>query len=98
MISLERETLLSIRQAARRIPGRRGKPIHVSAVYRWIQRGVDGVRLEVVRVGGTTYTSAESLQRFSEALTQARHGDQPSPTRLRTSSNNARKELERHGF
>jgi hypothetical protein len=33
-----------------------------------MSRGVRGVRLEGVKVGGTTYTSVEALQRFAERL------------------------------
>jgi len=42
-----------------------GKRVHISAVYRWVQRGIKGVRLEAIRIGGTTYTSREALQRFA---------------------------------
>lgn len=38
--------------------------MHVSACYRWIQRGVRGITLEAVRIGGTLYTSVEALERF----------------------------------
>lgn len=33
--------------------------------------GVRGVRLEAVTIGGTTYTSREAIQRFSERLSGA---------------------------
>ena len=37
----------------------------ISAIYRWMQRGIKGVRLDAIRIGGTTYTSREALQRFA---------------------------------
>lgn len=70
MIDLTSETLIPIRDVPDRLPRRpSGKKLHVSAVYRWLQRGVGGVRLESVKVGGTTYTSAEALARFARAST-----------------------------
>lgn len=38
----------------------------------WAGRGVRGVRLETLHVGGRVYTSAEALQRFFEATTPTR--------------------------
>ena len=66
MIEIENEQLISLREVPKLLPARgNGKRIHISAVYRWAQRGVRGTRLEVIRVGGTTYTSREALQRFA---------------------------------
>jgi hypothetical protein len=72
MIAIDRETLLTLAQAARlRPPGRQGRPTHPSTIYRWISRGVRGCKLEAIRLGGTLYTSREALQRFAERLTGA---------------------------
>lgn len=66
-IDIEQETLLSMREVPDRLPRKpSGKRIHISAVYRWVSGGVGGVRLESIKIGGTTYTSAEALQRFAE--------------------------------
>jgi hypothetical protein len=69
---------------------RGSKPIHVSCIYRWALAGKKGIRLETLKVGGTLCTSVEALQRFFDALTEARYGPQlpahtpqwpePSPT------------------
>lgn len=65
MIDLETENLLSLHDVPKILPPRpNGKRVHISAIYRWAQRGIRGQRLEVIRVGGTTYTSREALQRF----------------------------------
>jgi hypothetical protein len=75
MIDLSCETLLTLSQAARlRPPSRGGRPTHPSTLYRWISRGLRGHKLEGIRLGGTTYTSREALQRFGERLTSG-----PSP-------------------
>jgi hypothetical protein len=73
MIDLIREKPLTFSQAARLIPSGMGDsgPAHVSTIYRWAQKGQDGVRLEAVRLGGRWVTSAEAIQRFVEAVTEA---------------------------
>ena len=69
MIEICSETLIPIREAPRHLPPRpNGKRIHISACYRWISRGVRGVYLEAIRIGGSTYTSKEALQRFADQL------------------------------
>ena len=71
MIDSTTEHLVPIRDVPKCLPPRpTGKRIHVSAVYRWLQRGVHGIRLESIKIGGTTYTSREALQRFADKLTQ----------------------------
>jgi len=78
MISVREETLIALRDAPKHLPPRaNGKRLHVSAVYRWIAKGVAGVVLEAVRIGGTTYTSLEALQRFAERLTGRRESIAP---------------------
>jgi len=42
----------------------------MSAVYRWITRGVRGVSLDSIKIGGTTYTNLEALQRFADELSE----------------------------
>lgn len=65
MLSDLTEHMLTLTEAARHLPGRP----HVSTLWRWYTRGVRGVRLETLVVGGRRYTSREALQRFSERLT-----------------------------
>jgi hypothetical protein len=50
-------------------PSRKGKPLNCSTVFRWIVKGVRGIRLEAARLGGQWFTSREALQRFAERLT-----------------------------
>ncbi len=68
MIDFNSERCLTLVEAAKLIPGRQDqKGLHVSAIYRWVARGVNGVRLETIRIGGRMHTSREALQRFFEA-------------------------------
>lgn len=70
MIELGKEDLMPLSTAARRIPGRKpGAGLNPSTLWRWAIRGVKGVKLETLIVGGTRYTSAQALQRFVNAST-----------------------------
>src|SRR4051812_43788931 len=78
MIDIRQETIFSLADAAR-LPflpqRRRGKRPHVATLYRWAQRGIRGIRLETIRVGGTLCTSAEAIQRFFQQLSCENHED-----------------------
>ena len=70
MIDISSECVLTLTEAAKRLPRRRaGKRPHVATLYRWAQRCLRGVQLETIQVGGTLCTSLEALQRFCERLT-----------------------------
>jgi hypothetical protein len=72
MIDPNAETLLSLTEAAKLLPRRRGgKKVRVSCCYRWTTTGSKGVVLESLQVGGTRCTSKEALARFFHALTRA---------------------------
>lgn len=86
MIDVAQERLVAITEVPARLPRRpNGRKVHVSAVYRWASRGIRGTKLEVVRIGGTTYSSIEALQRFADALTEASgpRADPPQTPRYR---------------
>ena len=71
-ISISGETLLSYAEAARSLPGR---GVNVSTIWRWVTRGVKGIRLETVTIGGRRFTSREALERFTAATTAATSGE-----------------------
>ncbi len=63
------EELLTLADAASELPRRRlGRRPDVSTLHRWVTRGLRGVRLEAVQVGGCRCTSREALLRFFEQL------------------------------
>lgn len=64
-IDLARESLLTLSAAATMLPGRP----HISTMHRWRLRGVRGVRLETILVGGRRYTSWQALERFAASIT-----------------------------
>ena len=66
------ESLLSLSQAARRVPPYRGRQTAPSTVFRWLTAGVklgDGttLRLEGLRLAGRWLVSVEGLDRFLAA-------------------------------
>lgn len=73
-IDVFQEHILTFSEATRLLPRRRaGRKPHVSTCYRWATRGLRGICLETIQVGGTTCTSREALQRFFERLQAANH-------------------------
>lgn len=76
MIDVCNEHLLSFTEAVKTLPSRPS----IVTIWRWRNRGVCGVKLEFVCLGGRTYTSLEALNRFFERVTAAKHG-QPAPSR-----------------
>ena len=77
MIDALTEQIISLTDAARILPARRGgKRVHVSCIYRWTNAGCRGVILESIQIGGTRCTSREALARFFDRLTHSQ-GDAP---------------------
>jgi hypothetical protein len=74
MDDLFRDELLTLAAAASLLPTRP----HVSTLWRWCRRGVKGVRLQTVIVGGRRYTKASFLSDFVAQLTDPR-ADMPRP-------------------
>lgn len=81
MIDPVAETLVPLCKAAKLLPSsRKSEGQHVSTLHRWARKGLRGVRLEVIRIGGTTCTSREALGRFFAALSpDEAHAPQSAP-------------------
>src|SRR5688572_1327869 len=69
------ERLIPVDEVPSIVPtARNGRPMHRSAVWRWVSKGLRGpvgerVRLEAVRIGRRWVTSHEGLARFFARLT-----------------------------
>ena len=88
-IDLASEQIVTLREAAKFLPRQGGgRKVHICTLYRWTSRGVRGVRLETLKLGGTVVTSIEALQRFAERCSQM--GSTPAKRKPRRS-----RELER---
>jgi hypothetical protein len=70
MIDPQTESLLSLTDAAKSLPGRP----NITTVWRWRNRGVRGVKLETVLSGGRRFTSLEAIRRFQDRVTAAADG------------------------
>jgi hypothetical protein len=69
MIDISSETVISLAEAARRLPTRRAnKRVSTSCVYRWTVQGCRGVKLAWTQIGATRATSLQALQRFADEL------------------------------
>ncbi len=101
MINIHDEELVTLSGAAKRLPhGRAGKPVHVATLHRWASPGgLQGVRLETIKVGGIRYTSAEALERFIQLCSVDNARQEPQSTRQRKREiATAEAELERAGI
>lgn len=79
MIDTATENIIPIPEVPAHVPSRP----HIATVWRWMQRGVRGVKLETILIGGKRFTSAEAIQRFIEDSTAAADG-RPVPKAKRT--------------
>jgi len=80
MINTSVEYLISLSAAAKELPGRGARRgVHTITLWRWSKRGIRGVKLETVLVGGIRCTSREAMARFFERTTAAADG-QPIPS------------------
>jgi hypothetical protein len=88
------------------LPRRRGSQgrLAVSTVWRWALRGRNGVRLEMVRVGGCLCTTEAALMEFFRTLGPASDSPTSRPPAARTpaqrqrAAERAARELERAGI
>lgn len=97
MIDVTTEKVIAIKDVPTLVPGRPA----LMTVYRWLNRGVRGRRLETVLVGGKRYTSQEAITRFIEETTAAADGRRPKSkksNRRQAAIDKAEKELEAAGI
>lgn len=87
------EQLVTLSQAAKLFP----KPPHIATLHRWRMKGVRGVQLQTILIGGLRYTSKEAITRFIGAQNA---GDTPelTPQQRQRQSETAREELRKHGI
>jgi len=100
-INVAEEDLITFTELAKALPCRRaGRPVHVSTIHRWRSRGINGLKLEAVRVGGAWHTSWPAFARFSAELTVlAEKSDVVMPRRSTTQTvHKVSQQLERDGW
>lgn len=72
MIDIRKDKLLTLTEASRLFPGRRGGQIKYGTIRRWVSVGVKGVRLETVPVGGGIRTTEQACREFTRRLQKIR--------------------------
>ena len=70
-IDIHQEQLVTLCEAAKLLPLLNAKRISANAIWRWCRKGVSGIHLEHVRIGGRIFTSPDALNRFVNALAEA---------------------------
>jgi hypothetical protein len=65
---LQDEKIITFGRAAELLPPVNGKRFHSTSVWRWARKGLRGVRLDCLRIGGRFVTSMEAVERFGKAL------------------------------
>ena len=70
------EDLIPLQAVCRLIPG----GVHISSIHRWRLRGVRGVRLQTVLLGGRRFVSKAALEDFFAQVSAAADG-RPVPAR-----------------
>lgn len=83
----ERDDLLNINEASRRLPGRP----HRATLWRWAREGIQTpngrVRLHVVRLGRRVFVAPEDIDQFARALTDADAGKFTAPLSTASAKN-----------
>lgn len=64
------EHVVTFTEATAIIPKFNGRKMHASSLWRWARKGVRGVRLETLRLGGRYVTTVEAIERFAKTLSQ----------------------------
>lgn len=80
------ERTVPLAKAARQVASVRSDGhTHPGTLHRWRLFGINGVRLECIKVGGVWHTSPQALQRFFESVTAVQKAESvgvtPAPTR-----------------
>ena len=69
-IDLHAENVGTLADVAARLPRLSGRRLHCSTLWRWATKGIRGIRLEYIKMGGRLVTSVEAVARFSAKLAE----------------------------
>lgn len=70
MITTQTENLIPFNQVPQHLEKKFGHKVHIASIYRWVNRGLGGVRLETIKVGSKRFTSVEALDRLFNGATE----------------------------
>ena len=89
-ISVEHDRLIPLRNTPSYVQKFTGRRVHLSTVFRWRLRGIAGVTLETISIGGQTYTTVEAILAFFKESTAAKRRRQPRASEAEKSRNCAK--------
>jgi hypothetical protein len=72
-VNFQEKVYHTLSKASKKIPG----CPHLSTLHRWRLRGIRGVNLKCVLIGGRWMVSDDALEEFFEQTTAAANGEQP---------------------
>ena len=78
--------------------GAKGRKVHVSTIWRWSSRGIRGIKLATVRVGGMIFTSREALRNFFDQLNNSETLELDKPVRRRRRATRVKQRLKDKGL
>ena len=78
---LQPESRLTLTEVAVIIGSQTGRRPSSSTCWRWALKGVRGKKLDVIRIGGTLYTTLASVEAFLAGQPSLVAADQPPPSR-----------------
>ncbi len=73
-IDINHDQLVELRSVPKLLEKQIGKRLNLSTLYRWQSRGIAGIKLETVAIGGARFTTLEALNVFFTTSTLARQG------------------------
>lgn len=80
-IDITHDQLLDFGSAAKLLPSE-SRPSYTTW-WRWCRRGIRGVKLETVLLGGRRFTTADAMKTFVTALTSGGSGHRPTTSEPR---------------
>lgn len=100
----ELSELVRLAQVPAMLPRRPdGKKTSLVTIYRWINKGCRGAKLQAWNLGGATFTTHEAVARFIAATTEARglcveHPSTRSPAKRNRDHAKAEQNLKQSGW
>ena len=85
------DDFLSLSEASAELPGRP----HVATLHRWRLRGVRGIKLSTILIGGKRFVSREALTRFIEQTNSVRNSSDPCDKRTQAGKHSTRQNSRR---
>ncbi|MEQ1905755.1 MAG: DUF1580 domain-containing protein [Pirellulaceae bacterium] len=74
MIDIDTDRLIELSEVPAYLEKKTGKRPNLATIYRWRQRGIAGIYLETVLVGGKPFTSISALNSFFTQSQLAKQG------------------------